>query len=140
MGRMMMCRGCLLIVSALAGAFVVVWAPYGWTQGADRLEVLINELQQHPVVERMSAEKSSVTISAPMRDGLLRAMKKVAERLEKRYSLLVDPLRYDIMDLLDIEARMKMRHPSDSIEGLLGDLLTDEDLERNRALFAPAHT
>jgi len=124
----------------LALACLVVWVPQGWAQGADRLEILINELQDYPVVERVSAEESSGTISAPVRNRLLREMRKVGERLEKRYGLVVDPLSYDIMDLLDIEARMKMRHPSDSIESLLGDLLTDEDLERNRALFSPAHT
>ena len=140
MGRTIMCRLWSIAVWTLAGAFVVVWLPHGWTQGADRLEVLINELQQQPVVQRVSAEASPGTISAPVRDRLLYEMKKVAERLEKRYGLLVDPLRYDIMDLLDIEARMKMRHPLDSIESLLGDLLTEEDLERNRALFAPART
>ena len=122
-------------VFACVAALLVVWAPSGRSQGTDELDVLIRELQRYPVVTRVTAEASSGTISVSVTDRLLREMKRAAARLEKQYGLRVDPMRYDIMDLLDIEARMKMRHPSDSIEVLLGGLLNDEDLERNRGLF-----
>jgi HEAT repeat protein len=62
---------------------------------------------------------------------------QVAERIKSRYGLILDYKKYDIMDLLDIEARMRMRYPRDTIESLLGDLLTQEDRERNKHLFEP---
>ncbi|MCJ7663336.1 MAG: HEAT repeat domain-containing protein [Desulfobacterales bacterium] len=64
-------------------------------------------------------------------------LKQVAERIKGHYGLILDYQKYDIMDLLDIEARMRMMHPRDTMEGLLGDLLTQEDKERNRHLFEP---
>jgi len=67
--------------------------------------------------------------------SLIAEMEQVAERITEEYGLLLDYKKYDIMDLLDIEARMRMRHPKDTMEGLLGDLLTDKDKERNRYLF-----
>ncbi len=66
---------------------------------------------------------------------LIAEMKKVAERLEASYGLVLDYMKYEIMDLLEIEARMQVRHSRDTIESLLGDLLTQEDKERNRHLF-----
>ena len=66
---------------------------------------------------------------------LLAELHEVAQRLEGEYGLVVDYQRYDIMDLLDIEARMNMRSPHDTIESVLGDLLTPEDKDRNRHLF-----
>jgi bilin biosynthesis protein len=66
---------------------------------------------------------------------LIAEMTQVAERIHEEYGLMLDYTKYDIMDLLDIEARMKMRHPRDTIENVLGDLLTPEDKERNRHLF-----
>jgi HEAT repeat protein len=66
---------------------------------------------------------------------LIGEMAQVAERIHEEYGLILDYTKYDIMDLLDIEARMKMRHPRDNIESVLGDLLTAEDKERNRHLF-----
>jgi hypothetical protein len=51
----------------------------------------------------------------------------------------LDYKKYDIMDLLDIEARMRMRYSGDTIESLLGDLLTREDMDRNKHLFEPKH-
>jgi HEAT repeat protein len=69
---------------------------------------------------------------------LIAEMQQVAERLKEEYGLILDYKKYDIMDLLDIEARMKMRHPQDTVESLLGDLLTKEDEERNRHLFVPS--
>jgi HEAT repeat protein len=68
---------------------------------------------------------------------LIAEMQQVAERIKEGYGLILDYKKYDIMDLLDIEARMKMRHSQDTVESLLGDLLTKEDEERNRHLFAP---
>jgi HEAT repeat protein len=62
---------------------------------------------------------------------------QVAERIKSKYGLILDYKKYDIMDLLDIEARMRMRYSRDTIESLLGDLLTQEDRERNKHLFEP---
>jgi hypothetical protein len=69
--------------------------------------------------------------------SVLADLEPVAARIQQRYGLLLDYKKYDIMDLLDIEARMHMRHPKDTIESLLGTLLTKEDMERNRTLFPP---
>jgi HEAT repeat protein len=66
---------------------------------------------------------------------MLAELQKVAQRIQEEYGLVLDYQRYDIMDLLDIEARMKMRSPRDTIETVLGDLLTPEDKERNKPLF-----
>jgi HEAT repeat protein len=65
----------------------------------------------------------------------LAELEQVAQRIQEAYGLIVDYKQYDIMDLLDIEARMKMRSPHDTIESVLGDLLTPEDKERNKHLF-----
>jgi HEAT repeat protein len=62
---------------------------------------------------------------------------QVAERIKSKYGLILDYKKYDIMDLLDIEARMRMRYTRDTIESLLGDLLTQEDRDRNKHLFEP---
>jgi len=67
----------------------------------------------------------------------LAELAQVAERIQGRYGLVLDYKKYDIMDLLDIEARMRMRYSRDTIESLLGDLLTQEDKERNKHLFEP---
>lgn len=69
--------------------------------------------------------------------SLLAAAAEVAQRIQKRYGLLLDYRKYDIMELLDIEARLKMRHPHDTVEALFGSLLTPEDKERNKGLFPP---
>jgi HEAT repeat protein len=66
---------------------------------------------------------------------VLAELEEVAHRIQEAYGLMLDYKRYDIMDLLDIEARMKMRSPHDAIESVLGDLLTPEDKERNQHLF-----
>jgi len=68
---------------------------------------------------------------------LITEMEQVAARIKEEYGLVLDYKKYDVMDLLDIEARMRMRHPQDTIESVLGNLLTQEDKERNRHLFAP---
>jgi HEAT repeat protein len=80
------------------------------------------------------APKQKAVTDAPM-TPLTAEMVQVAERIHEEYGLILDYTKYDIMDLLDIEARMKMRHPQDNIESVLGDLLTAEDKERNRHLF-----
>jgi HEAT repeat protein len=67
--------------------------------------------------------------------SILAELKEVAQRIQEKYGLLLDYKQYDIMDLLDIEARMKMRSPHDTIESVLGNLLTPEDKERNQHLF-----
>jgi HEAT repeat protein len=64
---------------------------------------------------------------------------QAAERIKREYGLVLDYKKYDIMDLLDIEARMRMRCAGDTLESLLGDLLTQEDKDRNRHLFEPKH-
>lgn len=89
---------------------------------------------------RASPQKTRVTKRTDAGSGtmpLLAEMKQVAERIQEEYSLVLDYQKYDIMDLLDIEARMRMQHPQDTLESLLGDLLTDKDKERNRYLFGP---
>jgi HEAT repeat protein len=60
---------------------------------------------------------------------------QVAERIKSKYGLILNYKKYDIMDLLDIEARMRLRYSQDTLESLLGDLLTQEDKERNKHLF-----
>jgi HEAT repeat protein len=65
----------------------------------------------------------------------LAELEEVAQRIQEESGLILDYKRYDIMDLLDIEARMKMRSQHDTIESVLGDLLTPEDKERNQHLF-----
>ena len=69
--------------------------------------------------------------------SLIAEMAQVAERITEEYGLVLDYQQYDIMELLDIEARMRMRHPQDTMESLLGGLLTTKDKERNRYLFEP---
>ena len=91
-----------------------------------RAEVLVKPPAQAP--------KQKAVADAHM-SPLIAEMAQVAERIHKEYGLILDYMKYDIMDLLDIEARMKMRHPRDTIENVLGDLLTAEDKERNRHLF-----
>jgi HEAT repeat protein len=77
--------------------------------------------------------KPPATVTA--RPALLAEMEQVAQRIKEAYGLSLNYQKYDIMELLDIEARMKMRHPQDTIESVLGGLLTTEDKERNRQLF-----
>ncbi|UCC66491.1 MAG: HEAT repeat domain-containing protein [Deltaproteobacteria bacterium] len=67
--------------------------------------------------------------------ALIAAMKEVAERVNKEYGLILDYMNYDIMDLLDIEARMKVKHSEDTMQSLFGRLLTKKDKERNKQLF-----
>ncbi|MBW2040104.1 MAG: HEAT repeat domain-containing protein [Deltaproteobacteria bacterium] len=94
-------------------------------QIAERARMRIEET---PPQERRSVAEEKTA-------ELIAEMKKVAERLEKEYGLVLDYMKYGIMDLLDIEGRMKVRCSKDTIEGLLGDLLTEEDKERNKHLF-----
>jgi HEAT repeat protein len=87
----------------------------------------------------ISAAKERVTrvVADENKAPIITEMKEVAERIKEEYGLLLDYQHYDIMELLDIEARMQMRHSKDTIESLLGDILTLEDMERNRRLFMP---
>jgi HEAT repeat protein len=82
--------------------------------------------------ERPKAKPPATVTTTP---ALLAEMEQVAQRIKEAYGLILDYKKYDIMELLDIEARMKMRHPQDTIESVLGSLLTTEDKERNRHLF-----
>jgi len=88
---------------------------------------------------RMKIEETSPQKPKPAPEGktaeLIAEMKKVAERLKEKYGLVLDYMKYDLMDLLDIEARMKVRRSKDTIEDLLGDILTKQDIERNKHLF-----
>ncbi len=88
---------------------------------------------------RMKIEETSPQKPKPTPEGetaeLIAEMKKVAERLKEKYGLVLDYMKYDLMDLLDIEARMKVRRSKDTIEDLLGDILTKQDIERNKHLF-----
>jgi hypothetical protein len=79
--------------------------------------------------------KTTTPTTAATQAKMLAELQKVAQRIQEEYGLVLDYQRYDIMDLLDIEARMKMRSPRDTIETVLGDLLTPEDKERNKPLF-----
>ena len=85
--------------------------------------------------ERTSPPRERRPASDKKTQELIAQTKKVAERVQMSYGLVLDYRQYDIMELLDIEARMKMRHPRDTIEGVMGDLLTEQDKERNRHLF-----
>lgn len=87
--------------------------------------------QEESPEQPKAAPPSTDAAQAP----LLAELHEAAQRIQEEYGLVLDYQRYDIMDLLDIEARMKMRSPHDTIESVLGNLLTPEDKERNRHLF-----
>jgi HEAT repeat protein len=93
-----------------------------------RAEMLVKPPSQVPKQKAVADADAHMT-------PLIGEMAQVAERIHEEYGLILDYTKYDIMDLLDIEARMKMRSPHDTIETVLGDLLTAEDKERNRHLF-----
>ncbi|MEJ2068198.1 MAG: HEAT repeat domain-containing protein [Deltaproteobacteria bacterium] len=86
--------------------------------------------------EKTSGEPKTKPLSTDAaQTPLLSELEAAAQRIHDEYGLVLDYQRYDIIDLLDIEARMKMRSSHDTIESVLGDLLTPEDKERNRHLF-----
>jgi HEAT repeat protein len=76
-------------------------------------------------------------VGAEQYASMIADLQQAAERIQKEYGLVLDYKKYDIMDLLDIEVRMRMRRSGDTMESLLGDLLTKDDKERNRHLFEP---
>ena len=115
----------------------LLWIPVnGLAQAEDNIDELMKTLQrENPIVRRIAIEESSGTWNKSSTAHLISELERVGTRIEKRYGLTVDCMKYDIMDLLDIEARMEVRHRSDTIETLLGDVLTDADRERNKGLF-----
>ena len=82
--------------------------------------------------ERAKTKPPATVTTSPT---MISELEQVAQRIKGEYGLVLNYKKYDIMDLLDIEARMEMRHPRDTIESVLGSLLTPEDTERNRHLF-----
>ena len=86
-------------------------------------------------VKTTEQTKTTPPFTDAVQPQVIAEMEEVAQRIQEAYGLMLDYMRYDIMDLLDIEARMEMRSSHDTIESVLGDLLTAEDKERNRHLF-----
>jgi HEAT repeat protein len=93
-----------------------------------RGEAIVKAPEKEPVQRVVAEEKEIPSIAE---------LAQAAERIKREYGLVLDYKKYDIMDLLDIEARLRMRYAGDTMESLLGDLLTPEDKERNRHLFEP---
>jgi HEAT repeat protein len=93
-----------------------------------RGETIVKAPEQAQIRRVISDEKEIPSIAE---------LAQAAERIKSKYGLILDYKKYDIMDLLDIEARMRMRYSGDTIESLLGDLLTQEDKDRNKHLFEP---
>jgi HEAT repeat protein len=93
------------------------------------------QIRGETVAKPTERPKAKPPATVTTRPALLAEMEQVAQRIKESYGLILDYKKYDIMELLDIEARMKMRHPQDTIESVLGSLLTTEDKERNRHLF-----
>lgn len=89
------------------------------------------------IVKAPETERIQRVVADEKEIASIAELAQVAERIKSKYGLLLDYKKYDIMDLLDIEARMRMRYSHDTLESLLGDLLTPEDKERNRHLFEP---
>jgi hypothetical protein len=93
------------------------------------------QIRGETMVKPTERPKAKPLATVTARPALLAEMQQVAQRIKEAYGLILDYEKYDIMELLDIEARMKMRHPQDTIESVLGGLLTTEDKKRNRHLF-----
>jgi HEAT repeat protein len=93
------------------------------------------QIRGKTVVKPTERPKAKPPVTVSTRPALLPEMEQTAQRIKEAYGLILDYKKYDIMELLDIEARMKMRHPQDTFESVLGGLLTTEDKERNRHLF-----
>jgi HEAT repeat protein len=93
------------------------------------------QIRGEKVVKPTKRSKTKPPATVTTRPALIAELEQVAQRIKEEYGLILDYKKYDIMELLDIEARMEMRHPRDTIESVLGSLLTEEDTERNRHLF-----
>jgi hypothetical protein len=100
-------------------------------------EQALAQIRGEKIVEPPEKAQTTRVAADEKSASLIAELEQVAERINKEYGLMLDYKKYDIMDLLDIEARMRMRHPRDTMESLLGDLLTQGDKERNRHLFEP---
>jgi HEAT repeat protein len=102
-------------------------------------EQALVQLRGEKIVRASEPEQIRRVITDEKEISSIAELSQVAERIKREYGLVLDYKKYDIMDLLDIEARMRMRYSGDTIESLLGDLLTREDLDRNKHLFEPKH-
>jgi HEAT repeat protein len=102
-------------------------------------EQALVQLRGEATVKAPERERGQRVVADEKEIPSIAELAQAAERIKREYGLILDYKKYDIMDLLDIEARMRMRYPGDTIESLLGDLLTPEDKERNRHLFEPKH-
>jgi HEAT repeat protein len=100
-------------------------------------EQALVQIRGEAVVKAPERESTQRVVTDEKGIPSLAELEQVAERIKNQYGMILDYKKYDIMDLLDIEARMRMRYPRDTMESLLGDLLTQEDKERNRHLFEP---
>jgi HEAT repeat protein len=100
-------------------------------------EQALVQIRGEAVVKAPERERTQRVVTDEKGIPSIAELERVAERIKNQYGLILDYKTYDIMDLLDIEARMRMRSPQDTMESLLGDLLTQEDKERNRHLFEP---
>jgi vesicle coat complex subunit len=93
------------------------------------------KIKSEGIVIPTAKERVTRVVADENKAPMVAEMQQAAERIKEEYGLLLDYQQYDIMELLDIEARMQMRLSKDTIESLLGDILTPEDIERNRRLF-----
>jgi HEAT repeat protein len=100
-------------------------------------EQALAQVKGEAIVKAPERERTQRVVTDEKGIPSLAELEQAAERIKGEYGLILDYKKYDIMDLLDIKARMRMRHPGDTMESLLGDLLTQEDKERNRRLFEP---
>jgi HEAT repeat protein len=102
-------------------------------------EQALVQLRGKTIVRASEQEQIRRVITDEKEIPSIAELAQVAERIKREYGLVLDYKRYDIMDLLDIEARMRMRYSGDTIESLLGDILTQGDKDRNKHLFEPKH-
>ena len=100
-------------------------------------EQALAQIRGEAIVKAPEHERTQRVVTDEKGIPSIAELKQVAERIKGQYGLILDYKKYDVMDLLDIDARMRMRHPRDTMESLLGDLLTKEDKEQNRRLFEP---
>lgn len=98
-------------------------------------EQALMQFRGETIVKAPEKERIQRVVADEKEIPAIAELAQVAERIKSEYGLVLDYKKYDIMDLLDIEARMRMRYPGDTMESLLGNLLTPEDKERNRHRF-----